>query len=271
MNINKKIINTVFILPLAMFWACLPSNAQNEVVRSRYNESIEGIVKDVIQAKSGYPELENFSKTAISQGVNGFENISYVHDLPASGSHDPYAYRFSVGIKDLSSDDTKDIDSSWEVKFPLLGFKVVAESERKGESVSFDFRKIVEKNLANLRVLEQDFLPFRLELKTEKDVYSVREEIVLTVSLKNMSPKPYKLADLDENSLYCTISDQEWGNSDAQVELNKVLNSNGMIQQILTINGMETPQEIWIACTYAVGYKGVQPYSRAKISIQPKR
>ena len=271
MNLNKRIVTSFFILSVVLLWACLPSNAQNETVRSRYNESIEGIVKDIIQAKSGYPELESFSKTVISQSINGFENISYAHDSPANSSHDPYAYQFSVGVKGLTGDDTEDASSSWEVKFPLLGFKVVTESRRKGESVSFDFRKIVEKNLADLRVLEQDFLPFRLELKTEKDVYFVQDDITVTASLRNMSPKAYKLADLDENSLYCTIGDKEWGSSDSQVELNKVLNPNGTIQKILRIYGMETPQEVWIACTYAIGYKGVQPYSRIKISIQPKR
>lgn len=265
----RKTIQLVLIT--GVFFTVGPSfSAENDVIRNRYNEMIETIANDIMEAKYGYPELEGFSKSAISVAPNGFESIFYMHESSA-GSHDPYAYSFSVGIRDLNSPDASVGGSSWEVKFPLLGFKVVVESQAKGEAVSFDLKKIFESNLESLRVLEQDYLPFRLELQPQKEVYSVREDIAIIASLKNAGIQAFKVSDLDQSSLYCKIGDKEWGNPESVVELNKVLNSYGTIKKILRIYGFEDPQELWVTCTYAIGYKGVRPYSRIKIPIQPKR
>ena len=268
----KKIINAVFAVTTILFLVCPPLSAQTqtEAIRIRYNESIEAIVKDIIQARNGYPELEGFSRAAISQDANGFESVSYAHDS-AGNAKDPYSCSFSISMKELKDAEPQSEGSGWETKFPLLGIKVVVESQRKGEWVSFDLRRIVESNLENLKTLEQDYLPFRLELKTSKDVYAVFESITITALLRNTGIKAFKLADLDEDSLYCKIGNKDWGNPEPVVELNKVLSAHGTIQKILTISGADDPQDLWIACTYAIGFQGVQPYQRIKISIKPRR
>jgi hypothetical protein len=267
----KKIINAVFVATTFLCWACPPLSAQtqSEAIRSRYNESIEAIAKDIIQTKKGYPELEGFSRSAISQDSNGFESIYYVHD--SSGyAHDPYSYSLTINIKTLSGNEPQNGGSPLEIKFPLLGIKVVVDSQNKGESVSFDLRRIVESDLEGLRILEQNYLPFRLELKSQKDVYSVQEDITITALLRNTGIKAFKVADLDEDSLYCKIGNKDWGNPEPAVEFNKVLSAHGTIQKVLTISGVDDPQDLWIACTYAIGFQGVQPYQRIKISIKPK-
>jgi hypothetical protein len=268
----NKIIHAVLAATTILCLACPPLSAQtqNEAIRTRYNESIEAIVRDIIQAKNGYPELEGFSRSAISQDSNGFESVFYEHDS-AGNAQDPYSCSFSINIKELKGDEPQAEGSGWETKFPLLGIKVVVESQRKGEWVSFDLRKIVESNLENLKTLEQDYLPFRLELKTSKEVYAVFESITITALLRNTGIKAFKVADLDEDSLYCKIGNKDWGNPEPAVELNKVLNSHGTIQKILNISGADDPQDLWIACTYAIGFQGVQPYQRIKISIKPRR
>lgn len=273
MALSSRIRSSLSSALLVMMLFCRPVSAQDENVRIRYNEAIDNIVKEINKVKAGYPELESFSKNAVNLGKDGFQSVFYLRDLSGSprGGLDPYAYSFSIRIAALNSEETKVDSSSWEVKFPLLGVKVVLESQRKGEWVSFDLRRIVENNLDSLRILEQEFLPFRLELSTDKPEYSVLEGITLMLTLKNMGPKPYKVADLDEKALYCSIGDREWGSPDAHVDLIRVLNGHGTIQRMLRIIGPETPQELSIACTYALGYKGVQPYQRIKVSIQPKR
>lgn len=258
---------------LAMILFCRPVSAQDETVRIRYNEAIDNIVKEINEIKAGYPELESFSNNTVNVGQDGFKSVFYLRDLSGGlrGGLDPYDYHFSIRIATLNSEEVKVEGSIWEVKFPLLGVKVVLESQHKGEWVSLDLRRIVENNLDSLRVLEQEFLPFRLELKTDKSSYSVLEEMTLTLTLKNMGSKPYKIADLDENALYCSIGDREWGNPDPHGYVNRVLRVHGTIQKKLRIAGPETPQELSIACTYALGYKGVQPYQRIIVSILPKR
>ncbi len=270
MTMKTKLIQNIFIFVVLICAVCPVARAQEDAVRARYNAAIENIIKDIIKSKSGYPELESFSASAIREDSRGYKSSAYSHDA-SGGAADPYNYRFSVGIKSLDSQPVSDSDS-WEHRFPLLGFKVVIEAKKLGEWTSFDASRIVETNLEDLKVVEQDFLPFRLDLKTDKEVYSVREEIVLTATLKNVTIQPYKLADLDESSLYCKIGEKEWGGEGGGVlELSKVLSAYGTVKKILKVSGMETPQELWIGCSYALGYKGVQPYSRIKISVQPKR
>ena len=94
----NKIITAVFAATTTLCLACPPLSAQNETIRSRYNESIEAIVQDILQAKNGYPELESFSRSAISQDSNGFKSIFYTHDS-SGNAQDPYSCSFSIGIK----------------------------------------------------------------------------------------------------------------------------------------------------------------------------
>lgn len=261
------------VVLFAAFLSVLATYAQETTILSRYNEAIDNIVNEILEVKAGYPELESFSRSAVKTGQDGYKNISYVRDTSRNhaGGQDQYAYRFSINLNALDNSEAEANGSLWEVKFPLLGVKVTIDSQRKGEWTSFDLRKIVENNLDALKLLEQDSLPFRLEVSTDRQVYSVSEEIVLTISLKNAGLKPFKIADLDENALYCSIGDNEWGNAVPQVELNRVLSGRGTVQRMLRITAPDTPQELSIACTYALGYKGVQPYNRIRVSIQPKR
>ncbi len=272
---KRPTINCGFLIALFLgaFLSFRTADAQEATVLSRYNEAIDNIVKEILQVKAGYPELESFSGSSVKVGQDGHKSISYVRDSSGNpaGGQDHYAYRFSITLKPLDNSEAEAGSSVWEVKFPLLGVKVVIDSQRKGEWTSFDLRKIVENNLDALKLLEQDSLPFRLEVSTDRQLYSVSEEIMLTISLKNTGLKPYKIADLDENALYCSIGDNEWGNAVPQVELNRVLSGRGTVQRMLRITAPDTPQELSIACTYALGYKGVQPYNRIRVSIQPKR
>ena len=268
-----KAIRIVFCIALMGFMHCHLVMGQDDAVRIHFNEAVDAIVQEIISAKTGYPELEGFSRSVISQDANGFDSVSYKHDSSSAAfnNQDPYAYELTISVRQLGEQENIPVDGSLlSIKFPLLGMKVVVESQKKGESTSFDLKKIVESNMEGLKSLEQESLPFRLELRAQKESYEVYEDITIVATLKNKGFKAFQLADLDENSLYCKIGQSEWGGLETSPKINQILSSNASIAKILRVYGVDTPQELWISCTYAIAYKGVQPYNRIKVAIKPR-
>lgn len=269
----QSIRGIIVVVLLTSLLFCHSAQAQEATVKSLYNEAIDNIVVEILAVKAGYPELESFSGNAVKIGKDGYKSISYVRDSSgiSMDGKDQYAYRFSIALKTLDKSEVQAEKSVWEAKYPLLGVKVVIDSQSKGEWTSLDLSKIVENNLDPLRIMEQEFLPFHLEVSTDRQVYSVAEEIMLNVSLKNKGVKPFKIAELDQNALYCSIGEDQWGSPEPQIELSRVLKVGASVQKMLRILAPETPQELIIACSYALGYKGVRPYDRIRVSILPKR
>lgn len=245
--------------------------ADDQEVKNAYNAALESVVQEIQAMKNGYPELEGFSSAAIQQDGSGFNTLLYNHDSSGTTNNDPYGYSLSIISKPYNSGDKAVLnENKQEMVFPLLSIKVVMEAQKKGTSTSFDARKIVESSMDGLKDLEQKFLPFQLDLKAQKESFEVYEDIVVTASLNNYGVKGFRVAAIDENSLYCNIGEIEWGNPDGAVEFNSVLNPKSSLATMLTIPGVDTPQDVWISCKYAIAFKGVQPYKRIKISIKPK-
>ncbi|GEM_PF-4670912 len=267
MNVHKLLLYFSVVFFVFGCWEAKASlGGADAKARQEYNQTVERIYNGFVQLKDQYPELKDFSRNAMGQDRNGFDTLSYEHDLQGL-----YGYRFSLHAEDLTRDRASDQEGVGQLKFPLLGFEVAIESKRSGGLAIFDPRKIIEENFQALKVLEQDQLPVRLELKTDKDVYRVREQITLTVSLKNMGSRAFKVADLNEESLYCAIDDKEWGTQESTGEIGSILKPYGSLYKILKVEGINVPKEAWIVCTYGLGFKGVQPYSRVKVLVQPNR
>lgn len=245
--------------------------ADEQEVKDVYNAALESVVHEIQSMKNGYPELEGFSSAAIHQDSSGFNTLLYSHDSSGVSGKDPYEYSLSIESKPYKAGDKAVLnENKQEILFPLLSFKVVMEAQKKGASTSFDARKIIESSMDGLKDLEQKFLPFQLDLKAQKESFEVYEDIVVTASLNNYGVKGFRVADINENSLYCNIGEIEWGSPDGVVEFNTVLNPKSSLATMLTIPGVDTPQDVWISCKYAIAFKGVQPYKRIKISIKPK-
>lgn len=261
------------IFILIFLWIGVSSPAFGEStqeLRTTYNAAIKAVVQEVVSMKNSYPELEGFSSSAIQKDTNGFSRVFYTHDAGGlDPKQDPYGFDLSIHVEPLDVQEDLDSDtteSRWP--FPLLGIKVVAQSQRKGSSASFDVNKIVESHMDILNDLEQKSLPFQLDLKPQRDVFDVSENIGITVSLINSGSKGFRVADLNENSLYCTFADRDWGTQEGPREFNSLLNPGSSITTLLTIPGSDTPQDMWISCQYAIAFKGVRPYKRIKVSIQ---
>ena len=237
-------------------------DAIDPAVREEYNQAVERIYGKIISVKSSYPELQNFSRKMISRDKNGFDLIFYSYGLEA-GENESYAYQFSLNVDEIQS---KSMEGEW--KFPLLGFQVVLNSHQTGNFTIFKSEHIVEEGLDELKMFEQQSLPFRLELKTDKDVYAPKERITLTVLLKNTGQQAFKVADISEQSLYCQIDTLDWGTRGGEITLDKVLSPYGSITKIFKIQGIDTPKEARISCAYGLGFKGVQPFNHVQISIK---
>jgi hypothetical protein len=244
-----------------------PVWALEEEPVAKYNEIIDNIYREIWLLKEQYPELSNFSKSAVKTSPEGLKEISFSHE-PFSDDDsygDPYGFRFSVKSNPL----TELTDGAAEWKFTSLGFKVVLEIRRPGQLTTFDPFEIVETNVEELYLLEQKILPFQLELSSSKEVYEPKELINLTVTLRNAGDRPFKVFDLNEKSLFCRIDDMTWGNPVPQDTVEKVLPPHGTLTKILRVRGISKPKEARISCRYGIGSKGIQPFNRIKVRIHP--
>jgi hypothetical protein len=133
---------------------------------------------------------------------------------------------------------------------------------------TFDPQTIVSQNIDELSLLEQNVLPFKLELASDKDVYAANEPITLTVTLRNLGSQPFRVFDIDEHSLFCQIDDMTWGSIMPKEAKEKVLTPNGTIGKILRVRGIAQPKTTQISCRYGIGFRGVLPYNRIKVLIK---
>jgi hypothetical protein len=261
----KKILLGVLIVLLCQ----APARAQNAEVVNAYNEMVENIYAGLWKLKNQYPELANLSRSAITQDKNGLKQISYAHksseQFAWGDDDDPYAYRFSLSTRKLQ--DAESGSAEW--KFPLLGFKVVYDIQRSGPLTTIDPFLLVEMNVEDLHLLEQGVLPFRLEIATDKEAYAPRETLNLTVSLRNLGAQPFRVFDLNEQSLFCKIDDMTWGSEEPQDTAEKVLAPYGVLSKILRIRGISKPKDTRISCRYGVGFRGVLPFHSVKVTVKP--
>jgi hypothetical protein len=255
----------ILSLILVLFAPVLVWALEEESIK-KYNEVIDQVYRQIWTLKERYPELDNFSKSAIKTHPDGFKEISFSHKPSEDdGQGDPYALQFSLKARKL--DEVTDGTAEW--KFGLLGFKVVMERRRSGSLTTFDPFEIIEGHVEELYLLEQNVLPFRLELSADKEIYAPKEVINLTVTLRNLGAQPFRVFELNDKSLFCRIDDMTWGSQVPKDTSEKVLAPYSILTKILRVRGIAEAKEARISCRYGVGFRGVQPFNRVKVRIQP--
>ncbi|MBL8013587.1 MAG: hypothetical protein JNN05_07030, partial [Candidatus Omnitrophica bacterium] len=216
------IIKNVKIVILLTFLAGLSPQvfgADTQELKGVYNSAIKAVVDEIVSMKNSYPELEGFSISSIQQDSRGFSRVYYAHDPGLGDSKDdPYGFELVIDAEPFEPSTDATSQTQAQLTFPLLGIKVVARAERKGASASFDVTKIVESHMDVLNDLEQKFLPFQLDLKPQKEIFDISEDMSITVSLVNSGAKGFRVADLNEKSLYCTFADRDWGTQEGPRE-----------------------------------------------------
>jgi hypothetical protein len=275
---NKFLLAIILLMVPVHGWA-----ASEEDVRIQYNAAVDRVYRRIMDVKENFPELSNFSRGAVQENAVGLKEITFTHKVTNayawSSEEDPYGLRFNLKVEELkATDDFEPEFPEW--KFPALGLKATLEVYKDGELASFDPKPIVESVIEDLYLFAQDSLPFRLELAPGKAVYQPRESITITITLRNMGAQPFRVLDLDEYSLSCKIGDMTWGGESKEESevvpeeegeapsADTVLPPYGTISKVLRVRGISEPKEAGISCRYAVGFKGVQPFARAKIRIQ---
>jgi hypothetical protein len=258
----------ILIIAVILMFAHNSAGAQEEDGVQRYNDVIDAIYTEIASLKPRYPELSNFSKSAVKDSKS-YHEIAYSHKPIDASVDDPYPFRFSLKVKDLrdTTEDPDEAPSEWE--FPLLGFNVSLETDR-GDLATFDPLPIVEKHLENLRFLEQKALPVRLQLSSDKNTYSPHETITLKITLTNSSAQSFTVMDLSEESLYCRIDDMAWGTKSSPEEAEQaVLPRHGTLTKTLRIQGISDPKEASISCRYGMRFRGVTPFDRITVLVKP--
>jgi hypothetical protein len=264
-------IRSLIFVAVILSGVPVPAWATEVEAIHQYNEAVERIYNQIEALKDRYPELANFSRSVIKQNPDGFKEISYAHKVPYASwntDEDPYGLNISLHVEKLEQGVAEITPDSPEWRFNLLGFKVVLDVSGRGQLTAFDPQTIVRQNIEELSLLEQNVLPFRLELTSDKDVYAPDEAITLTVTLQNLGLQPFRVFDLDEHSLFCQIDDMVWGSLAPKEAKEKVLTPNGAITRILRVRGISQPKATQISCRYGIGFRGVLPYNRIKVIIK---
>ena len=243
---------------------------QEDATKEICNQVIHNIYEDIRKAKNSYPELSGFDERVLSKNPRGIYSITYQYKDPRSKSPEPYEFRIMIiGMNDKPFQYPGFEDKHYG--FPALNLRVSSFIRRDRRVHRFDIDRPINKNNEILYEYQQQFLPFQVVLKSEKDTFKVGERIEFEVIVKNRTPKSFKVKNLGEESLFFTIDDKEWGtkpNSPSQNSSKEVvIDPEGSIHRGFKGDSFETPRDIDILCTYNAAYKGILPYGSLKIKI----
>ena len=233
------------------------------------NQVIRNIYDEILKVKGKYQELSDFDERVLSKNERGMYSIVYQYKDPRSKSPDPYEFRIAI----VGMDDKPYHSPGFEDKhygFPALNLRVSSFIRRDRRVHRFDIDRPINKNNEILYEYQQQFLPFQVILKSEKDTFKVDERIEFEVIIKNRTQKSFKVKNLGEESLFFTIDNREWGTKPSSSQNSSkevVIDPQGSIHRGFKGDSFETPRDIEILCTYNVAYKGILPFGSLKIKI----
>ena len=234
------------------------------------NQAVRNIYEEILKAKDKYQELSDFDERVLSKNQYGIYSITYQYKDPRSKAHEPYEFRIIiVGMDDKPYHYPGFEDQHYG--FPALNLRVSSFIRRDRRVEHFDIDRPINKNNEILYEYQQQFLPFQVILKSEKDTFKVGERIEFEVIIKNQTQKSFKVKSLGEESLFFTIDHREWGTKPSSPSQNSskevVIDPGGSIHRGFKGDSFETPRDIEILCTYNAAYKGILPFGSLKIKI----
>lgn len=241
----------------------------DEKTKQVSNEVIKNIFNEMLSSKEKYPELANFSEENLFENQYGIATISY--EFQDADNSDLYEILVTV----IGLQDSPPLQPQLEYKkaeFPILGLKVLTVTPKNKRARFFNLDKLVAKDLELLNEHQQLYLPLEIILKPEKDVYKVGERISFEVYVKNRTTQPLQINNLNEKSLFFTINNLEWGTNAATSDATTkdvIVKPNDIVKRAFKGDSFRKPGDVEIYCKYNVAYRGILPFGKVKIRIEP--
>ena len=267
-------MNRIFLFMIALMafiWGDISlSCAFDDATTKIANKVIFQIFDDLIVAETSFPDLAQLGEKALSKNKYGVYQIDYRFVDPKKISKLPLEIHIDIVGMD---DEYAFLDEGFKdehLGFPLLGLRISSYLKRPNRMARFALSKIIKKHSQLLYDHQQGYLPLKLTLKPEKEVFKVDADIKFEVVLENVGEQSLQVKELGEQSLFFSIEERVWGtNPNTYVSKGEdvILDPGDSIKRSFVGENFKRPKEVEIICTYNLGYKGVLPSDSIKIKI----
>lgn len=245
----------------------------DEETRILCRQVLMAIYQDIFALKSQFEELKDFDEYVLSENQYGLPLIQYRY--PASSEESSQGNPYEFGITIASMNDTYFNEygyDSFNLAFPVLGLKFTGYQRKTFRAQQFDIQGVMQRRGQVLWDHQQEFMPYRLSLKTVKDEYNLGEPIDFTVTLTNFSKKNIRVKDLTNNTMFFLYDNKSWGAKEVNPtrsirEKEIILKPNESISKSFSGYSFSNPKEFEIYCSYILTYQGVKPSAALRVKV----
>ena len=245
----------------------------DEPLKSICNRVMIATYNDILSVKGDHDNLADFGQHVLSKNQYGIYVIEYQRTISDGGARRGEFLAFGVTI--VKSEDTNFNEygqQTFNFILPLLNVKFAGYQQTSRKWAKFNILDVIRKNGDPLLEEQKKHLPLKLSLKTDKENYKIGENIQITVTLENVSPKNLWVKSLDDETLYFLYADAKWGTIEAgekkkRTKRKYILKPGQRIHKKFVGSGSSVPREIEIYCSYALTFKGVKPSSIIKVKV----
>ncbi|MBN1869471.1 MAG: hypothetical protein JW847_02700 [Candidatus Omnitrophica bacterium] len=253
-------------------FSTVPKGQVSDSLKDVCNRVMMTIYDHIYSVKKDFDNLVDFGPQALSTNQYGIYAIEYEHEI-SEGMRKGEFLKFGVTMvrpKDVIFNEYG--RRAFNFTFPLLNVKFAGYQQSNRKWLRFNIQEIVQANGDPLLGEQQKYLPLKLSLGTDKEIYKVGENIEVMVALENISLKNLWVRNLDEQNLYFLYGDAQWG---AVAALDKkerkrerlMLEPGKKVSRRFVGSSSTIPREFEIYCSYAVTFQGVKPYGVIKVKV----
>lgn len=242
----------------------------SEVTKQLCNQIIKQIYTDIERQKPNFPDLELYNLIALKENEWGYKYIHYRY-IDVQGSRKLDELKFRVEFTPIDAEEDYNFDGThFEYPFPVLKIKLIFYQNDSAKRNQIDVIPYVKRHSRKLLDYQSRYMPIRLQLYPEKEVYRVGEEVTLVAELDNHSGANIKIKDLSSKSLAMTDDPAKWGfdlGRRPRKAGTEVLRPNGNLKRKFRIGSFNRPQEIDIHAIYLMNFRGAEPTVTTKFKI----
>jgi len=236
------------------------------------NKVLLNIYYDISEQKDKYKELMNFGEQALFENKHGIIAIIYKFGKDDENQKDKRKtpYEFGVTIDTMEDVSFSHHLGKFNYGFNLLGLKICGYQKKHILRTQFNILPLINKHGTLLANHQQKYMPLKIFLDSPKDEYSVREDIVFSLTLKNVSKRHMIVKSLGEKTLYFLVNGRSWGTSSSTKKVGGkkvILKAGESIKMHFKGESFQIPQDIIINAYYKMAIKGVYPSTSFKIKI----
>ncbi len=238
-------------------------------IKAIANQVMLNIYDEILRVKAKHPELEQFAEQTMYENQQGVYAIVYQRpQLDAKMKREPY--EFAVTIVPMDNRIFQEQGRyAFNFAFPFLDIKFAGYEKMTYGKGHYDILKAINLHGELLAEYQQKFVPLQMILKPTKASYKVKEPIEFEVELKNVTNHHMFVHEINEASLYCQFNNKIWGTQQRGNLGTKdlVVKSKESVRRTFLGEGLKTPGQLNLSCSYNMSIKGVKPFANLSVKV----